>query len=89
MKYFFLARFFRDYELLELIELLKTGKINPKYEHLIQEFGAEIELIYTDARLDGIYEVAENLLRNGSDEEYISLNTGIPLVEIKNIKRML
>ena len=84
-----LARFFRDDELLELIELLKTGTINPKYEHLIQEFGAGFEVIYTDARLDTLYEVAENLLKNGFDEEVVSLNTGLSLVEIKNIKRRL
>ena len=42
-----------------------------------------------DGIIKGKLEVTENLLKNGVDEEIISLNTGLPLDEIKNIKRKL
>ena len=40
-------------------------------------------------KFDGILKVSENLLRNRVDDEFVFLNTGIPLNETKNIKRML
>ena len=77
-----------------MVNLLKT---ETKYENIDSEFGEVFEARYSDRRADGradgiadgILQVAENLLKNGSDEEYVSLNTGIPLDEIKNIKRKL
>ena len=68
-----------------------------KYKNSDPEYGDLFEEIYSDGvidgridgRADGILEVAKNLLRNGSDEEYVSLNTGLPLSKIKNIKRRL
>ena len=81
-----LARFFKGDEFTEMVNLLKT---ETKYENLDSEFGEVFEARYYDGRADGILQVAENLLRTGSDEEYVSLNTGIPLDEIKNIKRRL
>ena len=78
-----------------MVKLLK--KTETKYENTDSEFREVFEARYNDGRADGmadgradgILQVAENLLRTGSDEEYVSINTGIPLVEVKNIKRRL
>ena len=76
--------------------MLKT-KTETKYENTDSEFREVFEARYNDGRADGladgrakgILQVAENFLRNGCDEEVVSINTGIPLDEIKNIKRRL
>ena len=76
-----------------------------KYKNSDPEYGDLFAEIYSDGIIDGRIdgritgiadgiikgklEVAENLLKNGVDEEIISLNTGLPLDEIKNIKRKL
>ena len=76
-----------------------------KYKNSDPEYGDLFEEIYSDGVIDGRIdgritgiadgiikgklEVTENLLRNGVDEEIIFLNTGLPLDEIKNIKRKL
>ena len=60
-----------------------------KYKNSDPEYGDLFAEIYSDGIIDGILEVTENLLKNGVDEEIISLNTGLPLDEIKNIKRKL
>ena len=94
---FFLARFFIDDELEEMIELLKTETKRAEYKNSDPEYGDLFAELYSDGvidgradgRADGILEVAENFLRSGSDEEYVSLNTGLPLSKIKNIKRRL
>ena len=81
-----LARFFKGDEFTEMVNLLKT---ETKYENIDSEFGEVFEARYYDGRADALLQVAENFLRNGFDEEVVSLNTGIPLVEVKNIKRRL
>ena len=60
-----------------------------KYKNSDPEYGDLFAELYSDGVIDGILEVTENLLKNGVDEEIISLNTGLPLDEIKNIKRKL
>ena len=72
-----------------------------KYKNSDPEYGDLFAEIYSDGIIDGRItgiadgiikgklEVAENLLKNGVDDEAISLNTGLPLDEIKNIKRKL
>ena len=80
------AKFFKGNEFTEMVNMLKT-KTETKYENT--DFREVFEARYNDGRADGILQVAENLLRTGSDEEYVSINTGIPLDEIKNIKRRL
>ena len=86
------AKFFKGNEFTEMVNMLKT-KTETKYENTDSEFREVFEARYndgiTDGRDEGILQVAENFLRNGFDEEVVSINTGIPLDEIKNIKRML
>ena len=55
-----------------------------KYKNSDPEYGDLFAELYSDGVIDGILEVTENLLKNGVDEEIISLNTGLPLDEIKN-----
>ena len=85
-----LARFFKGDEFTEMVNLLKT---ETKYENIDSEFGEVFEARYydgiTDGMAKGILQVAENLLKNGFDDKIVSINTGIPLVEVKNIKRRL
>lgn len=96
-----LARFFKDDELREMIDLLKTFTRHPEVERVIEKYGEGFDTIYFDGRADGFDEginkgiddgklqVARNLLRDGFDEEVVSRNTGIFIDKIKNIKREL
>ena len=77
-----LARFFKDDELLEMIDLLKTLTKNPEVERIIEKYGEGFDSIY-------LLQVARNLLRDGFDEEVVSRNAGISIDKIKNLKREL
>ena len=88
-----LARFFKDDELLEMIDLLKTLTKNPEVERIIEKYGEGFDSIYFDGKADGFndgkLQVARNLLRDGFDEEVVSRNAGISIDKIKNLKREL
>ena len=88
-----LARFFKDDELLEMIDLLKTLTKNPEVERIIEKYGEGFDSIYFDGKADGFndgkLQVARNLLRDGFDEEVVSRNTGLSIDKIKNLKREL
>ena len=92
-----LARFFKDDELLEMIDLLKTLTKNPEVERIIEKYGEGFDSIYFDGKADGFTEgiddgklqVARNFLRDGFDEEVVSRNTGLSIDKIKNLKREL
>ena len=92
-----LARFFKDDELLEMIDLLKTLTKNPEVERIIEKYGEGFDSIYFDGKADGFTEgiddgklqVARNLLKKGVNVELISECTGISIDKIKNLKREL
>ena len=88
-----LARFFKDDELMEMIDLLKTFTRHPEVERVIEKYGEGFDTIYFDGRADGIddgkLQVARNFLRDGFDEEVVSRNTGISIDKIRNLKREL
>ena len=88
-----LARFFKDDELREMIDLLKTFKRHPEVERIIEKYGEGFDTIYFNGRADGVddgkIQVARNFLRKGVDEELISECTGISIDKIKKLKREL
>ena len=88
-----LARFFKDDELMEMIDLLKTFTRHPEVERVIEKYGEGFDTIYFDGRADGIDEgklqVARNFLKKGVNAELISECTGISIDKIKNLKREL
>ena len=88
-----LARFFKDDELLEMIDLLKTLTKNPEVERIIEKYGEGFDSIYFDGKADGFndgkLQVARNLLKKGVNVELISECTGISIDKIKNLKREL
>ena len=66
---------------------------NSRRDEIIKEYGRGFGLIYDDGKLEGqkdaTIKIAKNLLKNGFSEEIVSTNTGLPINEIKNIKRKL
>ena len=96
-----LARFFREDELSEMIIMLQTQTKNSEVERIIKKYGRGFDVYYFDGKADGFKEgktegfkdgkteVAINFLKDGFDEEVISRNTGIPIDEIKELKRKL
>ena len=96
-----LARFFKNDELKEMIELLKTLTKDPEVERIIKKYGEGFDSIYFDGKADGFDEgfnnglddgklqVARNFLSDGFDEDVVSRNTGISIDKIKNLKREL
>ena len=88
-----LARFFKDDELKEMVDLSKTFTRHPEVERIIEKYGEGFDTIYFNGRADGFddgkIQVARNFLRKGVDEELISECTGISIDKIKNLKREL
>ncbi len=90
-----LARFFKDEELSEMIEMLKLETKNPEIQRVIEKYGKGFDVIYFDGKADGILEGkleakredAKKFLENGVDEEIISKCTGISITEIRKLKR--
>jgi len=76
-----------------MIEMLQTQTKSSEVQRIIEKYGQGFHSIYFDGKADGIFngkvEVAKNLLKNGFDEEFISQNTGLPVNEIKKLKRKL
>lgn len=96
-----LARFFKDDELSEMVEMLKTETKNPEVARIIDKYGEGFDVIYFDGKADGFeygmnrgfadgkLDVARNLLAEGVDEEVISRSTGISIDNLKELKRKL
>lgn len=84
-----LARFFKNDELSEMIEMLTTETKQSEVERIIEKYGQGFDVIYFDGKADGKLEVVINLIKNGFDEEVISINTGLSIDQIRNIKRKL
>ena len=88
-----LARFFKEKELLEMIELLKTLTKNSEVERIVEKYGQGFDSIYFDGKADGIVEskleIARNFLRDGFDVDVVVRNTGLSLNEIKSLKEEL
>ena len=90
-----LARFFKDDELKEMVDLLKTFTRHPEVERIIEKYGEGFDTIYFDGRADGYNEgieegklqVARNLLDKDFDVEVVSRYTDISIDKIKNLKR--
>ena len=47
------ARFFKDDELSEMIEMLKTQTKNSEVEQIIEKYGQGFDVIYFDGKADG------------------------------------
>lgn len=92
-----LARFFKETEFKEMIEMLKTETKNPKIASIVEKYGLGFDEIYLDGRYDGYAEgvsdrneeIAKNFLGDGFDEVTVSRNTNVPLNKIKELKRKL
>lgn len=92
-----LARFFKEDELSEMVEMLKTETKNSEVSRIIEKYGEGFDVIYFDGKADGInqgfaegkLDVAKNLLSEGIDEEVISRTTGISIENLKELKRKL
>ena len=92
-----LARFFKNDELSEMIEMLTTETKQSEVERIIEKYGQGFDVIYFDGKADGIsqgafdskIEVVRNGLVNGIDEEIISKLTGFSIDQIRDIKRKL
>ena len=100
-----LARFFKDDELSEMIEMLKTQTKNSEVEQIIEKYGQGFDVIYFDGKADGyedgrskgfkdgkvkgFKEAAKKLLAKGVDEQIILECTGISIDELEKIKRKL
>ena len=81
--------------------MLKTRDISGEVERIVEKYGQGFDVIYFDGKADGIaedkadgafdgkVEVAINLLKNGMDEEFTSINTGLSIDQIREIKRKL
>ena len=86
-------RFFKQKELKEMVEMLKTLTKNAEVERIIEKYGQGFDSIYFDGKADGIneakIEIARNLLNYGSDIEFIARNTGLSIDKVKNLKREL
>ena len=84
-----LARFFKDDELSEMIEMLKTQTRNSEVQRIIEKYGEGFDTIYFDGKADGKLDVVKKGLTDGIDEEIISRLTGFSINQIKDIKRKL
>ena len=84
-----LARFFKDDELKEMIDLSKTFKRHPEVERIIEKYREGFDTIYFDGNADAKLQIARNLLKDGFDVEVVSRNTGISIDKIKKLKREL
>ena len=72
-----------------MIEMLTTETKQSEVERIIEKYGQGFDVIYFDGKADGKLEVVINLIKNGFDEEVISINTGLSIDQIRNIKRKL
>ena len=92
-----LKRFFKDSELSEMIEMLKTETGQSEVQRIVEKYGLGFDVIYFDGKADGYedgaadsrLETAKNFLAEGVDEEIISRCTGISMDQIKQLKRKL
>lgn len=84
-----LARFFKDDELKEMVDLLKTFTRHPEVERIIEKYGEGFDTIYFNGNADAKLQIARNFLKKGVDVELISECTGISIEKIKNLKREL
>ena len=84
-----LARFFKNKELKEMVELLKTLTKNAEVQRIIEKYGQGFDSIYFDGKTDGIneakIEVAKNLLNEGFDIEFVARNTDLTIDKIKKL----
>lgn len=85
-----LARFFKDKELSEMIEMLKTQSRNPKITRILEEYGPGFDEIYKDGIVDGRVkeklDIARKLLREGVDEQLIIECAEISIKELEELK---
>ena len=82
-------RFYKDKELEEMINMLKTANKNPKIAKIVEKYGLGFDEIYYNGIEDGVEKTARKLLLKGVDMETISYSTGISIEELEKIKRKL
>lgn len=85
-----LARFFKDDELSEMIEMLQTQTKKSEVARIVEKYGQGFDVIYfdgkEDGKIEGKIETARNFLAKGVDEEIISECTGISIGELEKLK---
>ena len=77
--------------------MVKTEFENPEVARIIEKYGQGFDVIYFDGKADGFADgfadgklyVAKNLIAKGCGVEFISSSTGIPVKEIRKLKRKL
>ena len=77
--------------------MTRTQTKNPEVTRIIEKYGQGFDVIYFDGKADGFkdgkakgrLDTAKNLLAAGVDEKIISQCTGIPINELKKLKKEL
>ena len=86
-------RFYKKNKWSEIMKTITQKTANSRRDEIIKQYGRGFGLIYDDGKLEGqkdaTIKIAKNFLKDGFSEEIVSTNTGLPINEIKNIKRKL
>ena len=82
-------RFYKDDELQEMIDMLRTANQDPKIAEIVEKYGWGFDELYLNGMEDGAIKNARNLLANGVDINIISDSLGISIEELEKIKRKL
>ena len=82
-------RFYKDDELEEMIDMLRTANQDPKIAEIVEKYGWGFDEIYYNGMEDGAIKNARKLLANGVDINIISDSLGISIEELEKIKRKL
>ena len=77
---------FRDEELGEMVDMLKSVSKNPEIVRKMEEYGPGYDGIYLDGIADAKLDSARKFLAEGVDEEIISECTGISIDDLKKLK---
>ena len=82
-------RFYKDDELQEMIDMLRTANQDPKIAEIVEKYGWGFDELYLNGMEDNAIKNARNLLALGVDMETISLGIGISIKELEKLKRKL
>ena len=82
-------RFYKDDELQEMIDMLKTANQDPKIAEIVEKYGWGFDELYLNGMEDGLEKTARKLLVRGVDINIISESTGFSIEKLDEFKRKL
>ena len=82
-------RFYKDDELQEMIDMLKTANQDPKIAEIVEKYGWGFDELYLNGMEDGVEKTARKLLSEGADLNLISRCTGFSIEKLNEFKRKL